>query len=70
MAENWVQWEGVHVGGPMASTVLTVHKACGSFVADRETHARVCTAPPWAPPPADRSIRDFYPDGTIETRTP
>jgi hypothetical protein len=58
------QWEGVYVGGPLASTLLTVHKACGAFVADRERHALVCTAPDWEPTPSVATIHDYLNDGT------
>lgn len=65
MADSWIQWEGVSVGGPMAATTLLVHKACGAFVADRERHEKVCTAPPWEPAPVNiGEIHDFNSDGS------
>jgi hypothetical protein len=47
----------------MAATTLLVHKACGAFVADRDQHEKVCTAPPWAPAPPVRTIHDWYSGG-------
>jgi hypothetical protein len=45
------QWYGISVGGPMASTTLQVHSACGALIADPRRHEQVCTAPPWEPEP-------------------
>lgn len=70
MTDGWVQWETRYFGGGEWPVYLTVHKACGALIADREQHERVCTAPPWAPMPPERTIQDFHADGTIERRTP
>ncbi len=65
MTDGWNQWSTGYVGGGEYPVYLTVHLACGAYVADGERHAKVCTAPPWEPTPVSNGeTHDFMSDGS------